>query len=399
MSESQGGQAQGSGPFSAEGTAQGVAEESGRALVLSGGGIKGAYQIGAIVEVIKRGFRPTAIYGISIGALNGGILASYVGEQIRAGQNPPNFLAAARRIEKYWHDNVTDFKKLGRKRNPIVLILEVLFGGFKGMVTMDGVIEMVRKEIRPENLKAAADAGLTFFAGTLNLTAGVYLDAEGIEKEIIEYIIASGMQPIVMPMHVIPPGSKPPILQRAREVLARGKPGYIDPGDSWIDGGLHNVAPLGPAIEKNYDKIICIVCRPDSLTRGSVQGKLTALGDRLSDVVAQRLLDNDLALALRINEWVEKIQSEGARSDVDEEFLRKFKKIDLKVIRPAEDLGVDMLTFNRGHIEMMIEKGHRDAAAEMQAPPRQRTPENKLGVRAPSSKPSPAEAAARWRAQ
>jgi hypothetical protein len=125
---------------------------------------------------------------------------------------------------------------------------------------------------------------------------------------------------------------------------------------------------------------------------------LTGLGDRLSDVVAQRLLDNDLALALRINEWVHKIQKEGAQSDVDREFLGKFKKIDLKLIRPAEDLGVDMQTFTPADIERMIETGHRDAAAEMQAPPRQRTQDNKLGVRAPSIKPSAAEAAARWRA-
>jgi NTE family protein len=393
MSESQGVPAQSSG--SAEGPEQAAAEGSGRALVLSGGGIKGAYQIGAIVEVIERGFRPTAIYGISIGALNGGILASYVGEQIRKGATP-DFLAAAWRLEKYWHDNVTDFKKLGHKRSPLVLLWEVLVGNFKGMITVDGVIEIVQKEIQPANLKAAAEAGLSFFAGTLNLTGGVYVDAEGTEKEIVEYIIASGMQPIVMPMRVIPPGSKPPLLQRARDVLARGKPGYIDPGDSWIDGGLHNVAPLGPAIEKNYKEIVCIVCRPDSLARGSVQGRLTALGDRLSDVVAQRLLDNDLALALRINEWVDKIQKDGAQSDVDKEFLGRFKKIDLKVIRPADDLGVDMQTFTRADIERMIETGHRDAAAEMQAPPRERTPENKLGVRAPSIKPSAAEAATRW---
>ena len=393
MNESHGVPAQ--SPGSAERPAQAPTEGSGRALVLSGGGIKGAYQIGAMVEVIERGFRPTAIYGISIGALNGGILASYVGEQILAGR-PPDFLAAAKRLEKYWHDYVTDFKKLGRKRNRFLVLLEVAFGNFKGMVTVDGVIEIVRKEIQPDNLKAAADAGLSFFAGTLNLTAGVYLDAEGIEKQIVEYIIASGMQPIVMPMRVIPPGSKPPLRHRVREVLARNKPGYIDPGDSWIDGGLHNVAPLGPAIEKNYKEIVCIVCRPDTLKRGSVQGKLAALGDRLSDVVAQRLLDNDLALALRINEWVDKIQKEGAQSDVDREFLNRFKRIDLRVIRPARDLGVDMETFTRADIEMMIEKGHRDAAAAWQADPLRRTPGNRLGVRATSIEPTAAEAAARW---
>jgi NTE family protein len=379
MSESQTVPAQTSS--SAEPQTQIPVEEDGRALVLSGGGIKGAYQIGAIVEVIDRGFRPTAIYGISIGALNGGILASYVGEQVLAG-HPPDLLAAARRLEKYWHDNVTDFKKLGHQRWKLVLLWEVLIGNFKGMISVDGVIDIVRKEIREENLRAAARAGLSFFAGTLNLTEGTYLDAEGIGEQIIEYIIASGMQPIVMPMRVIPRvGSEPP----PRE-------------DSWIDGGLHNVAPLGVPIDKNYKEIVCIVCRPDKLEACPVQGSLTALGDRLSDVVAQRLLDTDIAQALKINEWVDRIQQEGAKSDVDRQFLNKFKKIDLRIVRPADDLGVDLLTFTRSDIERMIETGHRDAAAEMQAPPRQRTATSKVGVRAPSTRPSAADAAARWRA-
>jgi NTE family protein len=380
MSEPQRVPAQTSDPVPRQ--AQVSAEGSGRALVLSGGGIKGAYQIGAIVEVIDRGFRPTAIYGISIGALNGGMLASYVGEQILAGQ-PPDFLAAARRIEKYWHDNVTDFEKLGHQRSKLVLLWEVLTGNFKGMINVDAAIEIIRKEIRAENLRAAAKAGISFFAGTLNLSEGTYLDAEGINDQILEYIIASGMQPIVMPMRVI--------RQVGSELPHRE--------DRWLDGGLHNVAPLGVPIDKNYKEIVCIVCRPDKLEPWPVQGGLTALGDRLSDVVAQRLLDNDIAQALKINEWVDRIQQAGTKSDVDQEFLAKFKKINLRIIRPAEGLAVDLLTFSRTEIERMIETGHRDAAAEMQAPPRQRTAASKLGVRAPSTKPSAAEAAARWQAR
>jgi NTE family protein len=383
-------------PGPAQPQAQAPAEEGGRALVLSGGGIKGAYQAGAIVEVIDRGFRPTAIYGISVGSINGGMLASYVGEQILAG-NRPDLLAAARRVEKYWHDSITDFKKLGRQRNKLVLLWEVLVGNFKGMITVDGAIGIIRKEIRKDNLRAAAKEGLSFFAGTLNLTAGVYLDAEGIEDQIIEYVIASGMQPIVMPMRVIRPvSSKLPLWQRTREFLASKKPGYVDPEDSWLDGGLHNVAPIGAAINKKYDEIVCIACRPDTLGRGSFQGRLPALGERISDVVAQRLLDTDIAQALEINKWVDLLQQEGRKSDVDLAFLNRFKRIELRLIRPVDELDLDLRTFTRGDIDRMIETGHRDAAAEMQAVPRQQSGGNKLGDRAPSTKPLPGDAAARW---
>ncbi len=394
MSEPQGVPAQAPGP--AQPQAQAPAEGGGGALVLSGGGIKGAYQAGAIVEVIERGFRPTAIYGISVGSINGGMLASYVGEQILAG-NPPDLLAAAKRVEKYWHDSITDFKKLGRPRSKLVLLWEVLVGNFKGMINVDGAIDIIRKEIRKESLQAAAEKGLKFFAGTLNLTAGIYVDAEGIEEQIVEYVIASGMEPIVMPMRVIRPvGSKPPLWQRTKEFLASMKRGYVDPEDSWLDGGLHNVAPIGAAINKNYDQIVCIACRPDTLGRGSFQGRLTALGNRISDVVAQRLLDTDIKQALEINKWVDHLQEEGRKSHVVRDFLDRFKRINLRLIRPAEELDVDLQTFTRGDIERMIETGHRDAAAEMQAPFRQKTEKKKLGERTPSTKPSPADAAARW---
>ncbi|HPM47558.1 MAG TPA: patatin-like phospholipase family protein, partial [bacterium] len=45
-------------------------------LVLSGGGAKGAYQVGAIKALVEYGFEFDMISGASIGALNGAVLAS-----------------------------------------------------------------------------------------------------------------------------------------------------------------------------------------------------------------------------------------------------------------------------------------------------------------------------------
>jgi len=45
-----------------------------RALVLSGGSIKGAFQAGAIGHVLTK-FEPDLIVGTSVGSLNGGFLA------------------------------------------------------------------------------------------------------------------------------------------------------------------------------------------------------------------------------------------------------------------------------------------------------------------------------------
>lgn len=52
-------------------------EDSSVGLVLSGGGAKGAYQVGALTYLSEIGFQPHLIAGTSIGALNGAVLASH----------------------------------------------------------------------------------------------------------------------------------------------------------------------------------------------------------------------------------------------------------------------------------------------------------------------------------
>ncbi len=46
-------------------------------LVLSGGGSLGAAQVGMLGPLYRAGFRPAAIVGTSIGAINGAFLASH----------------------------------------------------------------------------------------------------------------------------------------------------------------------------------------------------------------------------------------------------------------------------------------------------------------------------------
>ncbi|MFJ4453085.1 patatin-like phospholipase family protein [Pseudomonas sp. NPDC089392] len=60
-------------------------------LVLSGGGAKGAYQVGVLKALRELGTRIDAVSGASIGALNGGILAS-----------APSLDVAIERLEQLW---------------------------------------------------------------------------------------------------------------------------------------------------------------------------------------------------------------------------------------------------------------------------------------------------------
>lgn len=68
------------------------------ALVLGGGGVLGALQVGLLKPLIRRGFRPGLIVGTSAGALNGAFLAFHPNEEGIA------------RLEAIWND--VEFAKL-----------------------------------------------------------------------------------------------------------------------------------------------------------------------------------------------------------------------------------------------------------------------------------------------
>lgn len=66
-------------------------------LVLSGGGAKGAYQVGVLKALRELGTRIDAVSGASIGALNGGVLAS-----------SPSLDVAVERLEAVWERLAND---------------------------------------------------------------------------------------------------------------------------------------------------------------------------------------------------------------------------------------------------------------------------------------------------
>src|ERR1043166_4876622 len=67
-----------------------------RALVLSGGGAKGSWQVGACEHVIaQRGHWFDVISGVSVGAINGAVLAR--------GHDPGSLRAHFDRLRAWWH--------------------------------------------------------------------------------------------------------------------------------------------------------------------------------------------------------------------------------------------------------------------------------------------------------
>ena len=325
-----------------------------QALVLSGGSIKGAYQAGAIQELFKPeyGFSPSMVYGISVGSINAAVLADFVGQQLDGQQleksSKIDLQKAGDSLATYWKDQIKSFKDLGTKRCSLRVLWEIIFGGFAGMLNMDELGRTLERIVRKDNVKRAAARGdFKFYAGTLNLTTGDYYTAPFDDDRIVDYVMASAMMPIVMP------------LKEMTKVEPKDRDGY------WLDGGVHNVAPLSAAIEEGCEDIICVVCRPKKL--GSVKMedkknlKLTALGERISDVIAQTLLDNDLTWAEKINGWV----LSGQAPVPSKPNKPRYQEILLTVIRPDDELVFDIEKFTQTSILEMTSRGQKDAQRAM----------------------------------
>ena len=359
-----------------------------QALVLSGGNVKGAYQAGAIAEILQcEHFQPSAIYGISIGSINGGMLASYLGEQFLDAKQKvaaPNFAAAGLKVEKFWKENIHRFEDIAASKSILRIAWEVFRHDFRGILNVDASIDIIRKEINPKHVQEAADRGIKFFPGTLNLTTGDYFDGSPDSepafedyKNICDYVIASAMAPLVMPMWAIPSDA-----QKGKSAVKRWwenyrerraamkKADHQDRDDSWLDGGVYYPAPISAAIEDGYDDIICVLTRPTAIGRGSFRGRLGKIGERISDVVAQKLLDVDQKWAEDMRAWIEfletKVQLSKAEFDAFQKTpFGKYRSFQLIPIRPDEELPYKIETLKDGEVERMAERGRDDARVVM----------------------------------
>ncbi|MCU0292972.1 MAG: patatin-like phospholipase family protein [Thermoanaerobaculaceae bacterium] len=300
-----------------------------QALVLGGGSIKGAFQAGALAEILSRGFAPDVITGISVGALNGAFLTERAG---RAAPTAPDWPALGAELVRFWTDNVTRPDDLIARRSTGSIAWGALWSRFDGLVKTDPLRALVRREILEANLRRSPVA---FHAGTVNLADGEIVYANLGFPNLLEYIIASTAIPIMMPLSMI--GDRP-----------------------YYDGGLRDIAPLKQAIDAGATEIVCIACQPLRSGAASFNRKnLLHLVDRVVTVMTDEILRNDLELASYINEYCPR---DGTR--VESGPLRGYRYIPIRIIQPAVPIEVQLDSFTAADIATMLDLG-RYAAREV----------------------------------
>jgi len=224
-----------------------------RALVLSGGGLKGAFQAGAIYHfVVHRSCDFNEIAGVSVGSLNAVILA-----QAERDENPDaslkNMAGQAEKLVDVWQ-SIRSSRQILKPRWPgWMWALAIRYGlfGTDSVNTFDPLMHLIQTNVDMD----ALDRGRPVRVGSVSLWDGTYREVgpsasfpNNDRKMFLQYVYASALIPIV--------GKLPRIQQSAEDTDVK----------QWIqygDGGILNNTPIFNYFRK---------CQPqDSHGQGTIE--------------------------------------------------------------------------------------------------------------------------------
>lgn len=363
------------------------------ALVLTGGGARAAYQVGLLrcIADMAPDYRFRILTGVSAGAINAAFLASH----------PEAVGHSAADLCRLWTglsaENVfrTDIPAIARRA--VLWAARLSMGGtritpdVRGLLDASPLVGLLGRELSTEggrivgieqNLEAGHLRGVALT--TLDYTTGrscTWVQGcalEGWERSdrsavktwlTVEHVLASAALPLLFPA-----------------VSLEG---------SWHgDGGIHQAAPLSPAVHMGATRILAVSTRHHSRS---------GAGSRVTDPAHERYPPPAQVLGRLFNAaFLDVVDQDAARLDLINELVcdlppekrRGMRKIDSLVIRPSVDLsalareyeprlprafrfmtrglgtreahGTDflsMLMFQPDYIERLIDVGERDATS------------------------------------
>lgn len=292
-----------------------------RALVLSGGGAKGAYQVGALqYMILKRKFKYDIICGTSVGALNGSFLSMFPKEEeetaIRSLYTLWKSRVENKTIRKYWYGGV-----LG----PLPVILPKWLGGKQSVYNTKPLQKLVHEVLDVEKVKSS---GRILRIGAYNLTTGNRsVWTENDSSHLHRAVLASSSFPMFM------------------------EPINID-GNLYTDDGIVEIAPVEEAIKAGATRIDVILTGPDHL--GGVFNN-AANGLELG----QRILD---AMSLEIEKWdLKVVELYNNLCEVGHPAAQNKRRIEMRVLQPKRILMPNALDFSPELAQKNMLAGYLDA--------------------------------------
>lgn len=295
------------------------------AIVLSGGSVKGSYQAGAIRAVLRSGFRPDIVTGVSVGALNAAYLAAFHPWD-KTGIPPAvaDWAALGDALAAFWLREVTSPAKVAKKRPWYELAYRLLFNKWAGVVDTSPLERLVRSTFAD---RFPLTGPLQCRVGAVNLRTGALEYHAPDSPTFLDAVLASTAEPVTMPLRRIGP-------------------------DAYVDGGVREITPLAEAIRLGATRIVCIVCQPATVGEVTSRwGALLPLVGRQLTIVTNEIVANDLRVCRQVNRLV----AAGAAPEK--------RHVEVTVIRPAAELPIALDAFGPADIARMVAAGDADARA------------------------------------
>ena len=338
------------------------------ALVLSGGGFKGAFQIGALDYLREAGLVDPELHfdvvaGISAGALNGAFVAAGRYELLKtvwqrieeegssviysseflseAGEPQLSYEALKARFFPDYELRVGLWQGLRlllfpKRRNRFIEQQLARVGqeatarlrDFQAIASNQPLAELLRQHLN----RTQIPADVVFTSGFVSLVDGQYYNPKQTDyasnDDFIRGVLASTTVPVVWApidgVNLRDP--QPPIRQL-------------------IDGGLKNSTPLGDVIRFMDDeredveyRILIINSSSGKLTVERKEFNIVEIALRsLTEITLAEIFENDIREFVRVNELVRQARAQGVTlRDARDRPLRQFS---YKIIQPREELG------------------------------------------------------------
>jgi NTE family protein len=312
-----------------------TAVEHALGLVLTGGGARGAYQVG-VLKWIARNYpliEVPILTGVSAGAVNTAKLAAA----------PGTFAQACGELETLWRgltvEQIFHAGGFSLARSALGWALRLMSGGSRGAPRVRGFLdtqplrELLYETLAPVNHEIT---GIDYNLERGRLKAVAIITTSYTTGQTVVFMKGKGIQPWERPQRrtVMSPITVDTIMASA--ALPIFFPA-VKLGNEWYgDGGIRLAAPLSPALHLGANRLLAISTRYDrsaaEAQRAGISGyppPAQVLGLLLNAVFLD-LIDQDAVRLERLNQLLDKLPPEERQGMRPVRFL---------TVRPSQDLG------------------------------------------------------------
>lgn len=275
-----------------------------RAIVLSGGGSLGGFEVG-VLKFLEEESRssgellsmPKILCGVSVGAIIAGHLSMY-----------SLFYEGVRTLVEMFCGLKTS--KIYRHHRPFSFLQGLCNNS---LYDSSPLISMIKKNFDAEKVRKV---GNKLIVGAVSLNTGKYVTFDESHPRIADAIVASSAFPMMF-----------------------GLP-KID-GQWYVDGGVRTAVPIAAALEAGATDIDMILTEAEHVAKYDGDfNDVIDVGPRVIALMAHEIFNNDIAVVQK--------QVEGSG-------------VKLRIIRPQEPLNENPLDFSQDIIGRLIEKGYETA--------------------------------------